>query len=429
MPIDQSNPTETSTRLPLRESPIAEVRGTRDWLPEDLGALEWIEHTLRSRFESVGYRPMRTSILEPTELHQRKSGAGIISKLFELADGRPHRLCLRPELTASIVRSFTAAEAAPAIPWRVASSGPVFRFEREPGPGRYREFTQSGVELLGEPGVEGDAEIITLAVDAAKAVGLDQLQLRIGHTGMILELLDRSGLPTVAVAAMVEHLSDKATEGRGVRALETALDRLSGWLQSPSEQDAKSILPAVEQADDTGVERLFRHLVPRVIGRRTGSEIIHRLRRKWNLGHSLDVSLDRVRDRLRALSDLRGPANTVLEPLLDQFGELAPTSIRTMYDLVGLLDQHGIDRSRVELDPGFGHGIGFYSKMIFELGAQTPKGPIAVCHGGRYDGLATVLGSDRDPHGVGFAFGIERIWHALQDRESLNTAGPNVGSD
>src|SRR6185437_8999399 len=67
---------------------------------------------------------------------------------------------------------------------------------------------------------------------------------------------------------------------------------------------------------------------------------------------------------------------------------------------------------RITLDLGFGRGIGFYSRMIFELIAPTPDGPVEVCGGGRYDGLARVLGSDRDDRGVGFAIGLERLAQA-----------------
>ncbi len=54
--------------------------------------------------------------------------------------------------------------------------------------------------------------------------------------------------------------------------------------------------------------------------------------------------------------------------------------------------------------------------MVFELVATTPEGPIEVCGGGRYDGLARVLGSERDDRGVGFAFGLERLDHAIARR-------------
>ncbi|RUL87639.1 ATP phosphoribosyltransferase regulatory subunit [Tautonia sociabilis] len=406
-------PDDLPPTAPHREAPIPQVRGTRDWLPGAYAAIASLERTLMDRFVAAGFQAIRTPILEVTELHERKSGAAIVSKLFEVADG-PARLCLRPELTASVVRAFIDAEPAPEIPWRVCSSGPVFRFERDPGPTRSREFTQAGVELLGAPGPEADAEVIALAVDSARAAGVADPRIRVGHTGLIVELLDRSGLPSAAVSSLIEHLSDAASEGRGVRALESAFDRLSGWLQGEAEREAKAVLPAIDQADDPGVDRLFRHLVPRVTGRRTGREIIGRLRTKWALGHSLGEALDRVRDRVHSLADLRGPAVEVLQRLELGFSSIAPGTIRGFLEMLRLLEGRGIPPERVELDLGFGHGIGFYSQMIFELAAPTPSGPVAICHGGRYDGLARVLGSDRDPHGVGFAFGVERLYHALE---------------
>ena len=397
-----------------RESTIPPIRGTRDWMPDDSAALAAIERGLMERFDGAGFRPIRTPIIEGTELHERKSGAGIVSKLFELTDGRSGRLCLRPELTASIVRAYIDAPEPPPLPWRVCTSGPVFRLEPTPGPTRLREFTQAGVELLGAPGPEADAEVIALAMEALEAAGVSGGALRLGHTGLIVELLEHSGLPAAAVSGLVEHLSDAAAEGRSVRALESALDRLSGWLGGPADREAESVLPAVGRGDDPGVDRLFRQLVPRVTGRRSGREIIRRLRDKWDLGHSLAAALDGVRGRIHDLADLRGPAVDVLHRLEQDYASMAPGAIRGLYETLRHLEGRGVPADRVELDLGFGHGIGFYSEMIFELAAPTADGPVAVCHGGRYDGLARVLGSDRDPRGVGFAFGVERLYHALK---------------
>ena len=92
---------------------------------------------------------------------------------------------------------------------------------------------------------------------------------------------------------------------------------------------------------------------------------------------------------------------------------MAPASAAAIRELTDLLEQHGVDLDRVELDLGFGRGIGFYTQMIFEVSVPTPDGPLEVCGGGRYDGLARVLGSDRDDRGAGFAFGLERLHKAL----------------
>jgi histidyl-tRNA synthetase len=390
------------------ERPIGLVHGTRDWLPPDCQRVAALERQLFDSFARAGYEQVRTPILEFTELHERKSGAGIVSKLFEVGGVRSG-ICLRPELTASIVRAFAEAPECPALPWRVYSSGPVFRYETAPpGDGlKLREFTQVGVELLGAPGVGADAEVIALARRSLAQVGIGDAKIRIGHVGLILEILTRAGLPLAASSALVEMLSEAAAEGESIRALETALERMAAWLKAGGE--AEQIVPAVSHADDSGVDRLFRHLVPHVTGRRSGHEIIHRLRRKWDLDHSLSRILGRIRGQIHELAALRGPAPAVLERLERSGAATAPLSVAGLRELAAGLYQHGIEPESVELDLGFSRGIGFYTRMIFELVVPTPSGPVQVCGGGRYDGLARVLGSDRDEHGVGFAVGLERL--------------------
>jgi histidyl-tRNA synthetase len=394
---------------PALETSIPPVKGTLDRLPTEQARLAGLEALVLERFALAGYERLNTPVLEPVDLHERKSGAGIVSKLFELAGHASTRVCLRPELTAGIVRAYTAAEPAPSLPWRVSHAGPAFRRESSDRLDRLREFHQVGVERLGDSGAAADAEVIWLADWTLSQAGVKGAMIRLGHVGLTLEILDRSGLPATAQAALVEMLSEAAAEGGDLGSIGRGLDHFSEWLRQGSEREVEEIALPIATADDGGIDRLFRTLVPVITGRRAGHEIIHRLRRKWDLGHSWLEGLDRVRDQVHALTELKGPALAILERLERDFEALAPDSVASIRALVHSLEQHGLDLDRLELDLGFGRGIGFYSQMIFEVIVPTPGGPVEVCGGGRYDGLARVLGSTRDDRGVGFAFGLERL--------------------
>ncbi len=400
---------QPSGRRPAQETSIPLVKGTLDHLPVDHARFAGLEALVLDRFARAGYDRLSTPILEPVDLHERKSGAGIVSKLFELGGQSSARVCLRPELTAGIVRAYTEADPAPALPWRVSHAGPAFRRESAGRSDRLREFHQVGVERLGDSGPMADAEVIWLADWTLAEAGVKDATIRLGHVGLTLEILDRSGLPPAAQAALVEMLSEAAADGGDLGSIGRGLDHFAEWLRQGSESDLDEIALPLPGADDGGIDRLFRTLVPVITGRRPGHEIIHRLRRKWDLGHSWLAGLGRVRDQIRDLAELRGPADAVLDRLARDFEALAPDSVASIRSLVRSLEQHGLDLSRLELDLGFGRGIGFYSQMIFEILVPTPEGPVEVCGGGRYDGLARVFGSDRDDRGVGFAFGLERL--------------------
>ncbi len=307
---------------PALERAIELVRGTRDWLPPDCAALR--------RARAAASRKLRACRI-PDDPHtdprihraaRAQERRGYRLQALRARIGGPSGVCLRPELTASIVRAYTQARHCPPLPWRVSSSGPVFRYEGETGSNRLREFNQVGVELLGAGGPAADAEVIALADRSLAAVSGREGTVRIGHVGLILEIMAHAGLPPEASSALVEMMSAAAAEDQGIQALDAVLDRLVGWLRSGGEADL--IVPAVSTADDRGVDRLFRQLVPHVTGRRSGHEIIHRLRRKWNLSHSLSDILGRVRDQFHVLAGLHGPAREVMVRLSEKFARLAP---------------------------------------------------------------------------------------------------------
>jgi histidyl-tRNA synthetase len=154
---------------------IRGVKGTRDVLPIDtylkdedpwvrVGHLQLIERTARELFPLYGYREARTPILERTDLFVRGIGqeTDIVGKEMYTFDDKGESLTLRPESTASVVRAYlehNVNQQEPETRWWYL--GPMFRRERQQR-GRYRQFTQIGVEALGNPGPRIDAEQIEL---------------------------------------------------------------------------------------------------------------------------------------------------------------------------------------------------------------------------------------------------------------------------
>src|SRR5919197_5384465 len=155
--------------------PIQRVRGTADVLPPDDARLRVLETQLRAGFERFGYEGIRTPVLEPLELFLRKSGDEIVARMYSFSHWN-RRLCLRPELTASVMRAFVDELQGHALPLRLHYAGPSFRYER-PSRGRSRQFTQVGVELIGAAGAAADAEVLYLACAGLEAVGIRRYRL------------------------------------------------------------------------------------------------------------------------------------------------------------------------------------------------------------------------------------------------------------
>ena len=161
-------------------------------------------------------------------------------------------------------------------------------------------------------------------------------------------------------------MSAAAAEGEGIRRSTRCSSDLTGWLRSGGEADL--IVPAVSKADDRGVDRLFRQLVPDVTGRRSGHEIIHRLRRKWDLSHSLSrYPRASARPGSRPVRVTRAGAESARAARTRSSPHSRRSRSPAWKSWSRQLGERGVEESRIELDLGFSRGIGFYTQMIFEL--------------------------------------------------------------
>lgn len=161
-------------------------RGTKDILPETSGQWQYIETTARTICTNYGYSEIRTPIFEHTELFLRGIGetTDIVEKeMYTFTDRGDRSLTLRPENTAAVVRSYLEHKLyAGPQPVKLYYMGPMFRYDR-PQAGRYRQFHQFGIESIGAAGPGIDAEIIVLAVQFLRQLGLTELKLLINSVG------------------------------------------------------------------------------------------------------------------------------------------------------------------------------------------------------------------------------------------------------
>jgi histidyl-tRNA synthetase len=308
--------------------PISAPRGTRDLLPDVSTAWRWLHEAHTEVAELHGYRLLDTPLLELTELFERGVGTGtdvVDKEMYTFTDRGGRSVTLRPEGTAGALRAVLQGNLlGETRPVRVHYAGPMFRYDR-PQKGRYRQFSQVGIECIGERSPHLDVEVIEVGWRFLERLGISGVVLQVNSLG---EPEDRVRYRE-ALLAYYRPLADRLCED---------------------------------------------------------------CRRR------LDINPLRLLDCKRD-AGLRDAA-----PLItDLLSEASRAYLETV--LAGL-DAAGVV---AELNPRLVRGLDYYAHTAFEYwhsslqGAQNSLGG-----GGRYDGLAEVLGFPATP-GIGYAFGVERL--------------------
>jgi len=188
---------------------LQKPRGTRDFLPDEMEARRTIEWRMREVARRWGYREVCTPEFEDLELFTMRSGEGIIGEMYVFEDKGGRKLALRPEITAAVIRMYiNEAKVAPK-PLRWCYFADCFRYER-PQKGRYRQFWQFGVELIGADTAQADAEVITLSADMLNATGVEY-DLKVGHLSFMRNLL--KDLEPPAQRRLMAYLDKKDFDG------------------------------------------------------------------------------------------------------------------------------------------------------------------------------------------------------------------------
>ena len=321
---------------------VNNVKGTRDIIGEEANAFNYIENLLKQICELFAYNEVRPPVLEHTDLFVRGVGESsdvVRKEMYTFLDKAERSVTLRPEFTAGIMRLIIQNKLLNTneLPLKTYYVGPVFRYER-PQLGRYRQFTQFGVEAVGNNTPEIDVETIVLAYTILTSLNLENVSVKVNTIG---DEESRNNYRT----ALKDYFGKY-------------LDQMCPDCHSRYELNPLRILDCKVPEDQKIV-----------------------------------AGAPKMKDYLS--NNAKERFNKVLK----------------------LLDEMEIP---YEVDDTLVRGLDYYSETVYEFHYVSSTGNDygAIGAGGHYGGLVKELGGP-DVAGVGFSFGIDRLYSVLRDDNLL----------
>ena len=356
-----------------------------------IGALNTQAQALLDLFASRGYVREEPSVLQPAEIFLDRSGEEIRRRTFTMMDPSGRELALRPDLTIPICRE--AVQNKRSFPARISYNGLVFR--HQPGePHRPTQFFQAGVELLGlEDRAAGESEILSLTIEALRAVGLKDFSLRIGDIALFSALVDGLALPRQWRWRLKRHFWRPGY-----------VESLLYWL---GHGDSTSKLPGTR----VEIEALLDSQVDTPLAGRSREEIVTRSLDRAAEAASLKLD-PKVADAIARLLDISAPADQALaeiRALLKTAGIRLDAQLAAMDARMATLKSLGLEPGQVQFAAHFGRNMEYYTGLVFELWARDKEGPVQIAGGGRYDTLLETLGAKQPVSAIGCAIRTERV--------------------
>lgn len=195
--------------------------GVMDWMPEDCEAKRRLESGLRQLFTLNGYREIETPGIEFYDAYAAGGGFAPQESLFKFFDEKGRILCLRYDGTIPAARLASTLLRDANLPLRLSYINEMYRYQAFGG-GRQREFTQAGVELMGVSTPEADAEVIAMAIEGARACGLENLQVSLGQVAFFKGLMSDYAISDDSAKAL-----QRCIDGKEMVALEELVSTLS----------------------------------------------------------------------------------------------------------------------------------------------------------------------------------------------------------
>ncbi len=299
------------------------MKGTRDFLPDDMRVREHVMGIIKKRFETYGFSPLATPAMEYYDILTGKYGDEGEGLIFDLAYKGGKEVALKYDLTVPMCRVIAQYQDKIVMPFKRYQIQPVWRAEK-PQRGRLREFFQCDADIVGVKDAAADTEIISLITDVMGDLGFKSSVTLVNHRKLLTGLMGRIGIAEGSVPGAIRILDKIDKVGEAAVREEFAE---AGY-------------------DEAKVEALF----------------------------SLTGTTDNPAADLERLGrELEG-------------SDLAAEAVADLTRIFRLLTEAGIDNKRVSFAPRLARGLAYYTGPVFETVVTTPKiGSLAG--GGRYDGV------------------------------------------
>lgn len=332
------------------------LKGFRDYLPAIEKPRQDMLARIKRTFESFGYGPLTTPAIEYTEVLLGKYGEEGDQLLYRFLDNGDRDVALRYDLTVPLAR-VVATHTQLVYPWRRYQIAPVWRAEK-PARGRFREFVQCDVDLVGEESLFADAEIMTLGLSVLKDLGLPKFEMRVNDRRILDGVMDLEGVP----------------EAQRILVLR-ALDKL---------------------------QKIGKDAVVAEMSREAGLEADAALRILELLAGEQE---EKPEERLYALKESL------------QESERALAGIASLEAIFQQLRAGGF-QDELRLDLSIARGLDYYTSTIYETFLSDHQEFGSIMSGGRYDQLLSLF-SKRDIPAVGISIGVDRLLSALLELQLM----------
>lgn len=349
------------------------ARGMRDFLPEDVRKREYVIGVIKEVYERYGFEPLETPAAENIETLMGKYGEEGNQLIFKILKRGVHEgtgeadLALRYDLTVPLAR--VVAEYRDKLPkfFKRYQIQPVWRADR-PARGRFREFYQCDVDVLGSRSMIVEAEICAAASEVLTKLGFTDFCVRLNHRKAL------TGILAVAGVALDKH---------------------------------DAALVALDKLDKIGTEGVKKEFAARGIDEIAAD----RLLAFFSALTSLEQAAEMVAGEKSQQALNRAVLGRIVEFVNDN--ELGAVGVAELQSILDFTEAMGMS-DRVKIDPSLARGLSYYTGAIMEINVKDLAGSLGG--GGRYDNLVGMF-LGQDIPACGFSLGLERILVVMSERE------------